>query len=97
MKKFLSVLATLLCLGCARNVEYIKQQGPQKWKELGYVPIGYEGYQWSLVGGDVWWSLKRKDSPGIIYSGYLTKWGDELMVYGPQVVSGTQINLLDNK
>lgn len=88
------LIALLLLTGCARNVDWVKERGPQKWKEMGYEIVGYEGYQWGIIaGGDVWWSLKRKDSPGVIYSGYLVKWNNELMVYGPRIISGNQLQI----
>lgn len=93
-----SVLTLLLLSGCARNVDWVKVRAATRWKEVGYSVVAYEGYQWSpLCGGNVWYSLKREDSPGIIYTGYLCKWGDELHVYGPTVVSGEQVAMLQPK
>jgi len=92
----ISMVLLLFLLGCSRNVEYVKQHAAARWGELGYTVVGYEGYQWSpFAGGDVWYVLKRVDSPGIIYTGYLVKWGDELHVYGPSIISGQQIKLKD--
>lgn len=69
---------------CSRNVDYIKARANARWAELGYTVTGYEGYQWSpLAGGHVWYQLKRADTAGVLYSGYLEKWGDEIHVYGP--------------
>lgn len=89
MKKILLVLVLILSSACARNVDYEKAHAGEKWKELGYTLNGYEGYQWDFFcGGMVWHSLKRNDAPGVIYSGCICKWGDELMIYGPHVISG---------
>ena len=86
----LVVLFTVLAsaTGCARNVDYIKERAPARFAELGYESTAYEGYQWGITGGDVWYILKRADSPGVVYSGSLRRWGDELHFYGPRVVSG---------
>ena len=90
----MKLLIMFMLLGCARNVDWVKERAVGRWNELGFEVVAYEGYTWSpLCGGDVWHILKRKDSPGIIYSGSLCKWGDELHMYGPRVISGNQINL----
>lgn len=93
MKKFIIILIALFSCNCTRNVGYIKSKGEAKWKELGYTVIGYEGFQYSLAGGNVWYLLKRKDSPGIIYDGFLQSYYGELQVYGPDIKSGSQLNL----
>jgi hypothetical protein len=83
--KIIFVLA-ILVTGCARNVDYVKAHATERWAELGYETVGYEGYQWGpFSGGSVWHQLKRSDTPGVLYSGYLQKWGDEIHVYGPTV------------
>jgi len=97
MNKLILGMILLGLTGCARNVSYVKSHADARWKELGYQVVSYEGYNWSLLcGGDVWYSLKRADSPGALYSGYLCKWGDELQLYGPRVVSGDIRGLKSN-
>jgi hypothetical protein len=79
--------------GCGRNVEWVKARADARWKELGYTAIGYEGYLWSpFCGGDVWYLLKRDDTPGVIYTASLCRRWDELHVYELSVVSGQQLN-----
>ncbi len=87
MRILICALALALT-GCSGNVRYVKAHATERWAELGYTVIAYEGYNWSICGGNVWYSLKRLDSPGAVYTGALCKWGDELQVYGPTVVSG---------
>jgi len=73
------------------NLDYVKERGEDRWRELGYTPIAYEGYAWGFNpwfeygGAQVWWNLKRDDN-GIIYTGYLIRWGDELHMYGPKAI-----------
>ena len=87
MKLFLIILM-LSVISCARNVEYVKIHSAERLKELGYNNAVYEGYQWSpFNGGDVWYTMKRDDTPHVIYTGYLVKWGDEIHFYGPRVVN----------
>jgi len=97
VNKIAVLMAIIFLVGCSRNVEFVKERAAERWSVMGFQVLGYEGYKWSpLCGGDVWHLLKRADSPGIIYSGYLCKWGDELHVYGPRVVSGHQVGLISN-
>lgn len=79
---------SLTCNG--RNVDYVKENANQMWTQTGYNNPGYEGYNWSFYGGEVWYTVTRKDSPGVVYSGYLEKrpWVNELILMGPRVVSG---------
>lgn len=93
------VIALLLCLaffslsGCSSgNLDYVKEKGPEKWKEVGFEVAGYEGYQWGLWGfssyggAKVWWRLKKVPDNGITYFGYIQRWGNELHVYGPKAI-----------
>lgn len=94
MRRLFIALSLLAATGCSRNVDWVKERAETRWKELGYSEVVYEGYSLSpLCGGDVWYQVKRADSPGIVYSGYLCRWGDELHLYGPKVISGSQFNL----
>jgi hypothetical protein len=88
------VLVALMSAGCApANLQEVKEKSCQAWERVGFECIGYEGYQWGMWfgggnGGDkVWNTLKRAESPGIIYSGSVQKWGDELHVYGPIAIN----------
>jgi len=86
--------AALLCLsGCgSANRKYIEQRAQDRWREVGYRVVGYEGYQWGMwLGGKwggacVWYQLETVEPNGIRYSGYLQRWGDELHVYGPEAL-----------
>jgi len=93
MKKV--ILCAVMCLmfgGCSySNLEEVKQNACGKWAEVGYECVGYEGYGiglgfWNYGGAQVWHTLKRKEAPGIIYTGHIIKWGDEYHVYGPEAV-----------
>jgi len=65
-----------------RNVEITKQNAQKTWAAAGYEVKGYEGYQWSpLGGGDVWYIVERKGKPDITYHGFLQKWGNEYHIY----------------
>jgi hypothetical protein len=91
--RVIAMLGLLALFGCGRNVDWIKERAPARWAELGYHIVGYEGYSWSLMGGDVWYALKRTDSPGVLYTGFLRKWGGELHMYNVSTISGNQFNL----
>ena len=35
--------------------DYVKDRGPERWRELGYEPVAYEGYQYGpWFGGSHW-------------------------------------------
>ena len=81
-------LALLLATkGCnSNNLEYVKKHGPDKWRSIGFEIAGYDGYQRRLGygtygGAQVWWYLKRVPDTGLLYNGYIERWGDELHVY----------------
>ncbi len=90
----LSILIALLGLaGCSSgNLDYVKTHGPDKWRDVGFEPVGYEGYQWgkwglnSYGGACVWWRLNKIPDNGISYAGCIQRWGDELHVYGPNAI-----------
>ena len=92
--KIISYVAILCGLvGCSSaNLQEVKAAACDKWQSVGYECIGYEGFQWGFWGAfgyggaHVWHALKREKAPGIIYSGSIQKWGDELHVYGPKAI-----------
>jgi hypothetical protein len=84
-------LFVMVCVGCGtNNLEFVKANAKAKWASVGYEVIGYEGYQWGFQfgaygGAHVWHTLQRNNN-GIIYTGYLQRWGEEIHVYGPHAV-----------
>ncbi len=85
----LSILIALLCTGCSNaNLEDVKSNADKEWEKVGFKVIGYRGYKWGLWGfngyggAEVWYNLERIPDNGIIYSGYLWKWGEEYHSYG---------------
>ena len=73
------------------NLEDTKANAEQAWRNVGYEPIGYEGYQFGAGipgygGARVWHTLTRKGS-NTIYTGYVQKWGNASHVYGPRAVN----------
>lgn len=87
---FIALFGAFSC--SSANLDYVKEKGVEKWREAGFEPVGYQGYQWGFGGmggyggAKVWWKLKKKSDPGVTYSGYIQRWGSELRVYGPMVV-----------
>ena len=75
----------------SNNLDYVKQHGPATWQSVGFEPIGYEGYQYgagvgTYGGANVWWTLRRVPDNGLLYNGYLQRWGNELHVYSIRTV-----------
>ena len=87
--KTVMIVMLLILSSCSRNVEYVKSKAAETWKQAGYEIVGYEGYSiWSpIAGGEVWYTVKSPHTPGILYSGYLERWFDEIHVYGPRVIN----------
>lgn len=98
MKRLIVVIIVVICIsfltGCGSgNLDYVKERGPEKWKEVGFEVVGYEGFQWvfwgfnSYGGAKVWWNLRRMlEGNNITYTGCLQRWGDEIHVYGPDAI-----------
>ena len=91
--KRIFIVSVLLLQGCSyANLDETKAAACDRWKEIGYQCIGYEGFRWGFLGvgpyggAHVWHSLERKAAPGIIYTGYVQRWGGEYHMYGPQAV-----------
>ena len=68
------------------NLNHVKENASQTWSQMGYEINGYEGYQWGwgigpYGGACVWYQLKKKPDNGILYMGYLQRWGDEIHVW----------------
>lgn len=80
MKKLLVMF--LLLTSCTYNVDYVKSVAADVLRDKGYEIVNYEGYQGfgSFCGGDVWYVVKRADSP-VLYNLYLCKWDDEVHIY----------------
>ena len=95
-------IAIVVCVslaGCSpANKDYVQQHACEQWASVGYECIGYEGFQWgtwfggSYGGAKVWHTLRRKEAPGIIYTGYIQSWGEELHVYGPDATDAIKPN-----
>ncbi len=91
MRKLRSLFLIAICAfaisACGSwNVDYVKERSEDTWKSLGFQVVGYDGFLWSTGigpygGGDVWYVLKRIPDNGILYGGYLERWGDEVHMY----------------
>lgn len=93
MKKLLIISVCAALAGCSSsNLEQAKQQACERWKQVGYQCVGYEGYEIGMWfggqygGAKVWHSLRREENPSVIYTGYVQFWGDELHIYGPKAI-----------
>ena len=91
MKQLIATICILFLLtGCSSgNLDYVKEHSPDKWREMGFEPVAYEGFTWGFWGfnnyggAQVWYRLEKIPANGISYTGYIQRWGDELHVYGP--------------
>jgi hypothetical protein len=92
-------LISFLVYGCVpKNIEYVKERHVEKWRKQGFECIDYDGWTGGFGvgpygGSAVWCRLRRIPDNGVIYDGYIQRWGDELHVYGPKPVDGQVLNL----
>lgn len=85
----------------ACNLEYVKERAESVWDDNGFTIIGYQGYQldWNwprystLGGAKVWYTLRRKKDTGVIYQGFLQRWGNEVHVYNIEPIIGYPVTL----
>ncbi len=84
MKHAYIVSLVLLFTGCGyANLDEGKQAAPDRFKQLGYEVVGYEGFQWGTwIGGcyggaNIWFQLKTIPDNGIRYMAYIQKWCDD--------------------
>lgn len=84
----------LLLSACSYNVDFVKNKSKERLAEAGYEIVAYEGFIsfMSYCGGDVYYTIKRQDSP-VLYSGMLCKWGNEIHLYNVKAISGNDIQL----
>lgn len=89
IKLIIVVLVSAFLSGCSSssNVPDIKAHAAETWRQAGFEIIGYEGYENSYWfgsdygGGYVWHTLRRSKDNGIIYHGFIQKWGNEYHIY----------------
>ena len=91
MKKQIAIAAICAALlGCSNKyVPEIKVHADETWKQAGFEIIGYEGYQYGFFGtwgGQVWYTVKRNPDNGIIYDGFVSKWGNEYHIYNLKAI-----------
>jgi hypothetical protein len=76
-------------IGSIKNLDYVKERADDRWAELGFNVVGYDGYNWGYTwwlspshgGAKVWYVLERNPDNGITYTGFLSRWGDEIHMY----------------
>jgi hypothetical protein len=76
-----------------RNVEDIKAHAAATWKQQGFQIIGYEGYTLGLFetpGGCVWHTLRRAEEPQTVYTGCVSKWGNEYHTYNTHALNAVR-------
>jgi len=88
MKQLICIIIIILCLtGCGYgNLDYIKDRADERWSSMGFEIVGYDGFQWGMGlgtygGARVWYVLKKSPDNGVLYSGYLSRWGEEIHMY----------------
>ncbi len=95
--KIIIILSFLFLTNCGYgNLDYVKENAEQRWKEYGFEVVGYDGYEMGLVipfttfgGANVWYRLKKEGSD-IVFSGSLRRWGNELHIYNLTAIDAIQ-------
>ena len=93
MKKlFITICLALFLSSCGYgNLDYVKDNAENRWNSQGFEVVGYDGFQWDFWvgpygGASVWYILKKTTDNGVIYSGALKRWGDEIHVYNVEAI-----------
>lgn len=92
MTKILMAIFVFALTGCgSSNVADVKAKAPEVWKQAGFEIVGYEGYTnehcfFSYGCGHVWHTVRRIPDNGIIYHGYIEKWGSEYHLYSIKAI-----------
>ena len=94
-RKMLLLLGVLATSGCSMNLEDTKDNAETTLSALGYEVVGYEGYTLDFKGAQVWYIVKRENSP-ILYNCFLQKWGDEYHFYNIRQISGQTLHHVGN-
>ena len=86
-----SIIVILLCFGYrylnwTRHVSWVKEHSDTAITQLGFEKVGYEGYQYHPIGGQVWYTMKRVPDNGIIYHAGCIRWFDEVHVYNLEAI-----------
>lgn len=87
MKRTLILMLMVLLSGCgSSNVPEVKANAPAVWRQAGFEVVGYEGYQngrclFVYGCGRVWHTMRRIPDNGIVYHGFIEKWGGEYHIY----------------
>lgn len=106
MKYLILVLLLFGLWGCSsNNKDYVKEHAEKTFKANGYQVVGYLGYQWgswglfgSTYGGaNVWYTLKKIPDNGILYKGYLQRWGNEIHIYHTTAIDAIKPNNSETK
>jgi hypothetical protein len=95
MKEFFGFVAVICmmvgpCGGYSQHKDWLKERASEKWEAQGFEVVDYAGFWWgpnirgtNYGGAHVYHRLKKIPDNGITYTGSLSRWGNEIMVYGP--------------
>ena len=92
----LKIFAVFMCIflgACSySNLEYVKERSDETWEKAGFSVVGYEGFQLGFTwihpeygGAHVWYTVSR-DKNGIVYHGFLQRWGNEIHIYNLKAI-----------
>jgi len=94
------VVLFLLMSGCGfGNLDYIKTNAPEVFRENGYKIIGYQGYELSPVipftkygGANVWYIVEKLNDNKVTYTCALKRWGNEIHIYNLNAIDAIKPN-----
>jgi hypothetical protein len=82
----LMVVAVAQMAGCGvvkDDFAWVDARHADYYRQRGFEPQGYQGYNMATIGRCYWCTLKKGD---VIYQSCLLKWGDELHEYSLQAI-----------
>lgn len=89
----ISIILVLVTRCSSANLDDVKEHACDRWKEVGFSCLGYEGYQLGIWwygpygGANVWHTLAIEKHPDQVFSGYIQKWGDEYHIYNLKCIN----------
>jgi hypothetical protein len=89
----LVALVVLSVTSCFYRVDSIKESAEARFDALGFDIAGYEGTQSGIMGGKVWYVVKRSDSSTLYHACLSYMLSGDLGLYNLEVIDGTRVKI----
>jgi len=97
MKRIIAIavisIMTLSFTSCFYRVDSIKAAAEKRVSELGFNIVGREGVKSGIMGGKVWYVIKRPDSSALYHACLAWMLSGDLGVYNLETIDGTRVKI----